>query len=90
MGTFHRGKGPLHGRTVVVDTDGPELYVGRCDDVVATGVLLQDVDLHREEAGGPSKEQYLARAAQVGHWPRIGEILVPRERVASIRLLSEL
>lgn len=89
MGTFHRGKGPLHGRTVVVDTDGPELYIGRCDDVVEAGVLLQDADLHRDEAGGTGKEAFVARAARVGHWPRIGEILVPRERVSSIRLLAE-
>ncbi|HSM51776.1 MAG TPA: hypothetical protein VLA75_10265 [Thermoanaerobaculia bacterium] len=89
MGTFHRGKGPLHGRTVVVDTYGPELYIGRCDDVVEAGVLLQDADLHRDDTGGPGKEAFLARAARVGHWPRIGEVLVPSERVASVRLLAE-
>ena len=32
MGTFHQGKSELHGITVVVDTTGPEIFVGRCDD----------------------------------------------------------
>ncbi len=39
MGTFHQGKSDLHGITVVVETRGPELYVGRCDDVTERGVI---------------------------------------------------
>ena len=33
MGTFHQGKGDLHGITVVVDTTGRCVFVGRCDTV---------------------------------------------------------
>ena len=32
MGTFHNDKSELHGITVVVDTKGPKVFVGRCDD----------------------------------------------------------
>ena len=30
MGTFHDGLGELHGLTVVVDTRGPQIAIGRC------------------------------------------------------------
>ena len=30
MGTVHNNKGELHGMTVVVDTQGPQVYIGRC------------------------------------------------------------
>jgi len=33
MGTFHHDRHELHGITVVVDTSGPEIFVGRCDDM---------------------------------------------------------
>jgi hypothetical protein len=90
MGTFHQNKGELHGITVVVETHGPEVFVGRCDDVDERGVLLQDADVHRDGEGGPSKEEYLRRAARFGVWKKFDRLLVPREQVASIRRLGEL
>ena len=41
MGTFHQGKSELHGITVVVDTTGPEIFVGRCDDMDDRGVIAE-------------------------------------------------
>ena len=46
MGTFHQNKSELHGITVVVDTDGPEIFVGRCDDMDDERVILLDVIYH--------------------------------------------
>lgn len=90
MGTFHQDKGDLHGITVVVDTHGPEVYVGRCDEVRAEGVVLLDVDVHREGDGGRSKQQYLRDAARFGTWKKHDHLVVPRAQVASIRRLGEL
>lgn len=90
MGTFHQGKHQLHGTTVVVDTDGPEVFVGRCDDIVDGQVILHDADAHRADAGAPSKQEWLARAAEYGVWPRHRRLVVPREQVASVRPLAEL
>ena len=88
MGTFHHGKGELHGITVAVDTDGPELFVGRCDTVTEHGVVLLDVDVHVEEESG-TKQSWLKRVAMAGHWPRHPRIVVPAERVTSVRRLGE-
>lgn len=90
MGTFHQGKSALHGITVVVDTIGEEIYVGRCDDELPEGVLLLDADLHRDGEGGKSKSDWLAAATRYGIWPRHPRLLVPADRVASVRRLADL
>ena len=90
MGTFHQNKGELHGITVIVDTDGPEIFVGRCDDVTDRGVILHDVDVHRDGEGGRSKDDYVKRASQFGVWKKFDHLVVPNERVVSIRRLGEI
>ena len=94
MGTFHNDKGELHGITVVVDTDGPEVFVGRCHEVTPQGVVLLDVDVHSAEAGASddqraSKAEWVRRAARFGVGGRHRHLVVPRERVASIRRLAD-
>lgn len=90
MGTFHQGKGELHGITVVVDTTGAEIYVGRCDEVGEAGVVLLDGDVHRDGEGGRSKEQWLGEAARYGVWKSFDRVVVPAAAVASVRRLGEL
>ncbi len=89
MGTFHQGKSPLHGITVVVETSGPDLFVGRCDDVTDRGVILHDADVHRDGDATP-RDQYLASAAKFGIWKKFDRILIPNESVTAIRPLGEL
>lgn len=90
MGTFHQNKGELHGITVVVETDGAEMFVGRCDEVTERAVILLDADVHREDGEGPSREEYLDRASRFGVWARIKRLEVPRDRVTAIRRLAEI
>lgn len=90
MGTFHHDKGELHGITVVVDTNGPELFVGRCDTVTESGVVLLDVDVHIDGESKGSKEEYLSRVAMVGHWKKHDRVVVPTEQVRSLRRLAEI
>jgi hypothetical protein len=90
MGTFHQGRSELHGITVVVDTTGPEIFVGRCDDEDERGIILNDVDVHRDGENGRSKEEYVRRAAQLGVWKKHDHLLIPRDRIASVRRLGEL
>jgi hypothetical protein len=89
MGTFHQHKGDLHGITVVVETDGPELYVGRCDEVTEANVVLLDVDVHRDGEDSRTREQYLRDAVRCGTWKKHDFLAVPRARVTSIRKLGE-
>lgn len=90
MGTFHHDKHELHGITVVVDTDGPEIYVGRCDDMDDDRVILLDVDVHRDGDGGRTKQQYIEKAALYGVFKKHPHLVLDRRRVTSVRRLGEL
>ena len=89
MGTFHPDPHPLHGITCVVDTRGPRLWVGRVGTVDASGVLLMGADLFEETPGGPTKEEFVRRAASMGVWERHRRVLVPADEVASVRRLGD-
>jgi hypothetical protein len=89
VGTFHQGKSELHGITVVVDTTGPEIFIGRCDDEDDEVVVLLDADEHRDGDDGRSKEEYVRRAARFGVWKKHDRLVLPRARVASLRRLGE-
>jgi len=89
MGTFHHDKHELHGITVVVDTAGPEIYVGRCDDIDDRRVILLDADLHRAGENGHSKDAWLERASQFGVWPKHPRLVLDRSEVTSVRRLGE-
>ena len=89
MGTFHQGKGELHGITVIVDTTGPEIFVGRCDDMDERGIVLHDVDVHRDGDQGRSKDDYVRRASQFGVWKKYDHLFVPGDKIASVRRLGE-
>jgi hypothetical protein len=89
LGTFHHDRHELHGITVVVETDGAELWVGRCDDIDSRGVILRDADVHREGESPASRAEWLGAARKVGVWPRHRRTVIPAERVAAVRRLAE-
>lgn len=88
--TFHQDRAELHGITVVVDTAGPEIYVGRCDDIDDEKVILLDADGHRDGDGGRSKHEYVQRAARFGVWKKHDRLVLPLARVTSVRRLGDL
>ena len=93
MGTFHDGRGEFHGITIVVDTNGPAAYVGRCNTVTEEGVFFFDADVFEGETSAPAtpeKEAWMRRAAQVGYWKSVEGLFVPAADVASIRRLAEI
>ena len=92
MRTFahHEHKHDLHGITVVVETDGPELWIGRCDDIVADGVILKDADVHREGETERPRAEWLERAKRVGVFPHHRQHLVAAPRVLNVRRLAEI
>lgn len=87
--TFHDGKHDLHGITVVVDTSGPQVWVGRCDDIDDDGVILLDADVHQDGEGGRSKQDYVQQAAAYGVWKKHARVVVPQSEVVSIVRLGD-
>ena len=88
MGTFHSGKGELHGITVVVDTLGPKVYIGRCWEMDDRQIVLVDVDEHEEGDGGRSKDEFIRQAAKVGPWKKRDRVALPRSQVGSVMPLG--
>lgn len=90
MGTFHDDRGDLHGITIVIDTAGSKIYIGRCHEERDADILLLDVGEHDDGANGQSKADYVAKAAKFGHWPVHKKLVVPRSDIVSITRLGEL
>lgn len=90
MGTFHDGKGELHGITVVVDTNGSKVYIGRCWEMDEHRVVLVDVDEHEDGEDGRSKEDFIKRAARLGVWKKHDILTVPRAEVVTVQRLGEI
>ena len=90
MGTFHNDKGELHGITVVVETSGPRVYVGRCDEETQAGIVLLDADHHDDGADGKSTRDYLRFAARYGIFKKHDKIAVPRSEITKVTRLGDL
>jgi hypothetical protein len=86
--TFHHDKSPLHGITVVVETAGGELWVGRCDDEDEERVILLDADVHRDGEGDASRDDWLGKVDRFGVWPNHPRVVLPRRAVSSLRRLG--
>jgi len=65
-------------QTVVIDTDGPIVYLGRLTEVGENALMLADADVHDCRDGHASKEAYLAEALENG-------VTINRRRVAVLR-----
>ena len=80
---------PLHGLTVVIDTTGPRVYVGRFDVETDKGVLLRDADV-RDVGDEAAKAAYFAKCAKYGVFKNTDQVWVPPSEISSIRRLSEI
>lgn len=83
---FHPGHSELHGVTVVLETTGDTVYVGRYHEETPQGVLLHDVAEHRDAA---SRVEFLRRTLKFGVRAEHRDLLVPGEAVRRIRRLVE-
>ena len=79
---------PLHGFTVVVETPGSVVYIGRYHSESEDGILLNDVDVH-ESKDESEKNAYVAKSARFGVFKNTDRVEVPRDQVSSIRKLIE-
>jgi len=88
MGTFHDNKGDLHGITVVAEA-GDTVYVGRCDTIDGTSVVMLDCDVHAEGEDGKSNAEWLQRAARFGVWKKHERLVLPRGEVTAVTPLGD-
>ena len=89
MGTFHHDKGDLHGITVLVTTNGPESWIGRCDTMLGEHVILFGADRHHEGEDDVAAGDWVKRAAMVGFFPRHDRVAVPKTEIREITPLAD-
>jgi hypothetical protein len=86
---FHPGHQDLHGITVVLDTTGPEVFVGRFDTQDERGVHLIAVSVYDPAESKHSRQEFLDRTRKFGVKVDRPHLLVPPESVSRIQPLGE-
>jgi hypothetical protein len=79
---------PLHGFTVVVETNGPYVVIGRYHSESDDELLLMDADA-REIPDASARAEHLARSARYGVFKNTDQVRVPKAVVVSVRRLME-
>ncbi len=78
LDTMSRALEQFVGRCIVLDTQGPLLYIGQLEAVEERGYWLVEVDVHDRDEGHSTKEKYV-NDASVLH--RAGARQINRRRV---------
>jgi hypothetical protein len=88
--TAHHEVVALVGRTVVLDTAGPILYIGRLRTADASGFWLEEADVHDCREGHASKEQYIVEARLAGVRVNRQRVFVLNAAVISLSALDDI
>lgn len=83
---FHPGHSELHGLTVVLETTGETVYIGRYHEETPQGILLHDVAEHSDPA---SRAEFLGRTLKFGVRATHPHLVVPVGTVRRITRLVE-
>lgn len=84
--------GPLErmlNQPVVLDTDGPIVYIGTLIEVTPHEFVLSDTDMHDCRDGHANKEHYLAEARQEGLAVNRRSVVVMRSVIISVSRLAD-
>jgi hypothetical protein len=77
------------GQVVVLDTQGPLLYVGTLREITPSALLLAEADVHDTNDSRASKDLYLVETRDLGVRVNRSLVLVMRQQIASISLLRD-
>lgn len=77
------------GQMVVVDVDGPVVYLGRLVSVGAEFLTLEDADVHNLGDSATSRERYVIEARRLGVRPNRKKAEVRIARVVGLSRLED-
>jgi len=86
---FHPGHAELHGITVVLETAGDAVFIGRYHEENEAGVLLHDVAEYRPSADGPTRDDFVKKTLRFGVRAQHRHLLVPKADVRKVSRLAE-
>lgn len=79
----------LLGRPVVLDTEGPIIYLGTLREIRPDGFWLESADLRDRNEGLVSKERYICEAREHGIRPNRSRVFVFARVVISVSALDD-
>jgi hypothetical protein len=80
----------LVGQLVVLDTQSTTFYIGRLVSEHPDGFWLDQADVHHQDEGHATREQYIAESARDGVHVNRQRVFVFRPTVISISALSDI
>jgi hypothetical protein len=79
----------LIGETVVLDIDGPVLYIGRLTSINDEWINLEEVDVHHVDDSTTSREKYIIDTKTLGIRANRKKASVRLERVVGVSRLQD-
>jgi len=76
-------------QTVILDTQGPLVYIGMLQRITAAALVLADADVHDTNDSRASKDLYLVETRDLGVRINRTTVIVMRSQIASVSLLKE-
>jgi hypothetical protein len=80
----------LCGQEIVIDTDGPIVYIGRLDGVGEHGFWLTDADIHDCRDGHATKDEYVLDVRRAGITANRKRIFVMTRTTISVSALVDI
>lgn len=79
----------LIGKEIVLDTEGPMVFIGRLASYDADGFWLEQADVHNCNDGHAHREQYIAESARDGVRVNRARVYIFRRAVVGVSNLSD-
>ena len=77
------------GRMVVMDTQGPLIYIGTLEKATDAFFVLTDADVHDTNDSRASKDLYVVETRELGVRVNRKRVVVMRAQIASISLIDD-
>jgi hypothetical protein len=75
---------------VVLDTQGPLIYIGTLELATSAFIQLRDVDVHDTNDARATKDLYLIESRHLGVRVNRSKVVVHRAQIISASLLSDI
>ena len=77
-------------KEVVIDTDGPFIYLGTLEFAGEGWIEMTDVDVHDRSDASSTKEVYIRKALITGIRPNRKRCRIERDKIISVSLFSDI
>jgi len=77
------------GMVIVLDTQGPLIYIGTLQRVTGVSLVLAEADVHDSNDSRATKDLYLVETRDLGVRVNRSQVVVMRGQISSVSLLKD-